>query len=60
MIRQTDHQRNNEMPVAAGDGIKSGKINNGHILDPAPAILTMLGQQVPPEMEGRVLPFFKE
>jgi len=48
------------MPVAAGDGIKSGKINNGHILDPAPAILTMLGQQVPPEMEGRVLPFFKE
>jgi predicted AlkP superfamily phosphohydrolase/phosphomutase len=45
------------MLIAAGEGIKSGTISGAHILDLAPTILTLLGQPVPPQMEGR--PLFK-
>ncbi len=41
--------------IAAGPGIKSGNITDAHILDLAPTIMTLLGQPVPPEMEGRPL-----
>jgi bisphosphoglycerate-independent phosphoglycerate mutase (AlkP superfamily) len=37
-------------------GIKSGNINDAYMLDLAPTILTLLGQPVPFEMEGKVLP----
>lgn len=47
------------MLIAAGDGVKSGNIKNGHTLDLAPTILNLLGQPVPPEMEGKVLPIIK-
>jgi predicted AlkP superfamily phosphohydrolase/phosphomutase len=46
--------------IASGTGIKSGNINDAHILDLAPTILTLLGQPVPPEMEGKVLPIMKK
>jgi bisphosphoglycerate-independent phosphoglycerate mutase (AlkP superfamily) len=46
------------MLIAAGAGVKSGKISNGHILDLAPTILALLDQPIPQEMEGRVLPIF--
>jgi bisphosphoglycerate-independent phosphoglycerate mutase (AlkP superfamily) len=48
------------MLIAAGTGIKSGNIDGGHTLDLAPTILTMLDQPVPTEMEGKVLPIFKD
>ncbi len=42
--------------IAAGPGVKSGNIENGHILDLAPTILALLGRPVPDEMEGKVIP----
>ena len=46
--------------IAAGDGIKTGKINNDHTLDLSPTILAMLDQEVPSKMEGWILPNFKD
>ena len=43
-----------------GEDIKSGKINNIHALDLAPTILAMLDQQIPSEMESKILPIFKD
>jgi predicted AlkP superfamily phosphohydrolase/phosphomutase len=49
----------NHMPqgmlIAAGANIKSGNITGAHILDLAPTILSLLGQPVPPAMEGKPL-----
>lgn len=42
--------------VAHGKGIKPGKIKDAHILDLAPTILAILGQSIPADMQGRVLP----
>ena len=47
------------MLIASGGDIKSGKIDDANILDLAPTILTLLGQPVPPEMEGKVLPILR-
>jgi bisphosphoglycerate-independent phosphoglycerate mutase (AlkP superfamily) len=41
--------------IAAGKDIKSGTIKAADLIDLAPTILTLLGQPVPPEMEGRAL-----
>jgi hypothetical protein len=41
--------------LAAGKDIKSGTIKGARLVDFAPSILTLLGQPVPPEMEGRAL-----
>jgi predicted AlkP superfamily phosphohydrolase/phosphomutase len=43
------------MLLAAGANIKSGNITGAHILDLAPTIMALLGQPVPPYMEGRPL-----
>lgn len=56
--RSGNHQPNGFF-MMAGPGIEPGKINNIHILDLAPTILTLLDQPVPTEMEGRVLPVIK-
>ena len=39
--------------VLAGDGIAAGDGEERSILDIAPTLLTLLGEPVPPEMEGR-------
>jgi len=41
--------------VAAGPGIRQGCIENGHILDLAPTILSLLDQPIPAGMEGKPL-----
>jgi len=41
--------------VAAGPGIRQGRIENGHILDLAPTILSLLDQPIPAGMEGKPL-----
>src|SRR5258706_1151140 len=46
--------------LASGPDLKSGTINEAHILDLAPTILTLLGQPVPAEMQGKVLPIIKK
>jgi len=40
-------------------GVKSGNINSGHMLDPAPTILILIDQHIPSNKEGKVLPIFK-
>ncbi len=45
--------------LASGPDLKSGTIEDAHILDLAPTILTLLGRPVPAEMQGRVLPIIK-
>lgn len=62
--RNPEGRSGNHMPqgmlIAAGMGIKSGNINDGHTLDLAPTILAMLDQPIPSDMEGKVLPLFKD
>ena len=50
---RSGNHRAQGMLMAAGPGIKSGTIKDAHILDLAPTILTLLGQPVPVEMEGK-------
>jgi len=40
-------------------GVKSGNINSGHTLDPAPTILILIDEHIPSDKEGKVLPIFK-
>jgi predicted AlkP superfamily phosphohydrolase/phosphomutase len=42
--------------LVAGSDVKPGAIENAHMLDLAPTILSLLDQPIPREMEGRVLP----
>ncbi len=42
--------------LLAGKDIKPGAIENAHILDLAPTILSLLEQPIPAEMEGKILP----
>jgi len=41
--------------IVAGPQVKSGSIEKAHILDFAPTVLSLLGQPVPAEMEGKPL-----
>jgi predicted AlkP superfamily phosphohydrolase/phosphomutase len=50
---RSGNHRGQGMLMVAGPGIKSGTISSGSILDLAPTILTLLGQPVPAEMEGK-------
>ncbi len=50
---RSGNHRAQGMLIMAGKDIKSGTIKQAHILDLAPTILTLLGQPVPPEMEGK-------
>ncbi len=50
---RSGNHRAQGMLIMAGKDIKSGTIKRGHILDLAPTILTLLGQPVPAEMEGK-------
>jgi predicted AlkP superfamily phosphohydrolase/phosphomutase len=43
--------------IAKGPEIAPGEFSNIHILDLAPTILSLLGQPIPPEMEGKVIQF---
>jgi bisphosphoglycerate-independent phosphoglycerate mutase (AlkP superfamily) len=43
------------MLIAVGPGVKTGTIQEANILDIAPTILSLLGQPVPAEMEGKPL-----
>jgi len=52
---RSGNHRSQGMLIAAGKDIKSGTIKDAHILDLAPTILTLLGQPVPAEMEGKPL-----
>jgi len=45
--------------IAAGPGLRPAKIENAHILDLAPTILSMLDQPIPAEMEGKPLDLFR-
>ncbi len=56
--RSGNHRWQGFLLLAGGD-VKPGPIENAHMLDLAPTILTMLDQPVPAEMEGRVLPVLK-
>jgi predicted AlkP superfamily phosphohydrolase/phosphomutase len=57
---RSGNHRYQGMLIAAGEGIKSGNISNGHILDLAPTILALLGQPVPADMEGKPLSIIKQ
>jgi len=48
------------MLSAAGEGIKSGKINNVNVLDHAAMILIERGQEAQPNTEEKILPIFIE
>ena len=48
------------MPPETGESVKSGKINNVNVLDPASMILIERGQETQPNTEGKILPIFKE
>lgn len=50
---RSGNHRSQGFLIAAGPGMKSGTISSAHILDLAPTILTLLGQPVPSEMEGK-------
>jgi predicted AlkP superfamily phosphohydrolase/phosphomutase len=46
--------------IACGPEISAGSISNIHILDLAPTILHLLGQPIPPKMEGKIIQFPQE
>lgn len=52
---RSGNHRSQGMLIAAGPGVKPGAINNATILDLAPTILSLVGQPIPPEMEGKPL-----
>jgi predicted AlkP superfamily phosphohydrolase/phosphomutase len=52
---RSGNHRSQGMLIAAGPEVESGTITDAHILDLAPTILTLLGQPVPAEMEGKPL-----
>jgi predicted AlkP superfamily phosphohydrolase/phosphomutase len=56
--RSGEH-RSQGMLIAAGPDVRSGSIEGGHMLDLAPTILTLLGQTVPDEMDGKPLHLFE-
>jgi len=41
--------------LAGGPGIRAGKVEGGALADLAPTILHLLGQPIPPDMDGRVI-----
>jgi predicted AlkP superfamily phosphohydrolase/phosphomutase len=55
---RSGNHRPEGMLIAAGPDIRSGTIEGAQTLDLAPTILTLLGQAVPGEMEGRPLHLF--
>jgi predicted AlkP superfamily phosphohydrolase/phosphomutase len=53
------NHRPNAFVLARGPGIPAGeRIEQGHIVDLAPTILTLLGVDPPPSLEGRAWPQF--
>jgi predicted AlkP superfamily phosphohydrolase/phosphomutase len=52
---RSGNHRAQGMLIAAGSGVKAGTLRNANILDIAPTILTLLGQPIPAEMEGKPL-----
>jgi predicted AlkP superfamily phosphohydrolase/phosphomutase len=52
---RSGNHRAQGMLIAAGPGVKAGTIRNANILDIAPTILSLLGQPIPAEMEGKPL-----
>lgn len=52
---RSGNHRGQGMLIAAGPGVKTGTIRDANILDIAPTILSLLGQPIPAEMEGKPL-----
>jgi predicted AlkP superfamily phosphohydrolase/phosphomutase len=55
-LGHTGHHRMEGMLLAAGGGVRPGRVTGAQIADLAPTILHALGLTVPEEMDGRVLP----
>ena len=52
---RSGNHRSQGMLIAAGPGVQAGEIRKADILDLAPTILSLLGQPIPPAMEGKPL-----
>lgn len=53
---RSGNHNNQGFLIAYGKEIRKSKIENAHLLDLAPTILSLLGEAIPEQMEGKVLP----
>ncbi len=57
---ESGHHRLEGVIAAAGPDIEESELEKCHITDVAPTLLTMLGESVPGDMDGRALPVTSE